>query len=244
MWHPPATIVAGSSLMTPRVCGRWLLVWLLGSMNRQALGTRGDRGQQRPNPSASVATRPLHTTPSFATTAPSAAEVPAAEVATPEVATAEVPAAVIPAAVIPAAVIPAGGKEGVGCKCLAEQEPGEQAGTEAEAAPVRGGEAGVDIADRSAVDLHVAHLGLDTPVDLVRAGGAGRYGAAGPAAGRRPVDIAHRHAVPRVEETRRPPVGSQLVGRAGVSARQVVLPLGDGPADRAHVLDPRGGIEG
>ena len=88
-------------------------------MNRQALGTRGDRGQQRPNPSASVATRPLHTTPSFATTAPSAAEVPAA--------------------VIPAAVIPAGGKEGVGCKCLAEQEPGEQTGTEAEAAPVRRG---------------------------------------------------------------------------------------------------------
>src|SRR5690349_8447542 len=111
MWHLPATIVAASSLMTPRVCGRWLLVWLLGSMNRLALGTRGDRGQQRPNPSASVATRPLHTTPSFATTAPSAAEVPAAEVpaaevpaaevATPEVATAEVPAAVIPAAVIP-----------------------------------------------------------------------------------------------------------------------------------------------
>src|SRR4029079_14491858 len=106
MWHLPATIVAASSLMTPRVCGRWLLVWLLGSMNRLALGTRGDRGQQRPNPSASVATRPLHTTPSFATTAPSAAEVPAAEVATPAVATAEVPAA----------AIPSGGREGCGAQ--------------------------------------------------------------------------------------------------------------------------------
>src|SRR6185312_9807021 len=125
MWHLPATIVAASSLMTPRVCGRWLLVWLLGSMNRLALGTRGDRGQQRPNPSASVATRPLHHA-FLCHHGPSAAEVPAAEV---------------PAAVIPAAVIPAGGKEGVGCKCLAEQEPGKQAGTEAEAAPVRGGEA-------------------------------------------------------------------------------------------------------
>src|SRR4029079_7976417 len=143
-----------------------------------------------------AAPRLLHTATPSPATPPSAAEVPAAEVATPEVATAEVPAAVIPAAVIPAAVIPAGGKEGVGCKCLAEQEPGEQAGTEGEAAPVRGGEAGVDIADRSAVDLHVAHLGLDTPVDLVRAGGAGRYGAAGPAAGRRAVNIAQRHPGP------------------------------------------------
>jgi hypothetical protein len=49
----------------------------------------------------------------------------------------------------------------VGRECLAEQEPGEQAGTEAEAAPVRRGEAGVDIADRSAVDLYVAYLWLD-----------------------------------------------------------------------------------
>jgi antitoxin (DNA-binding transcriptional repressor) of toxin-antitoxin stability system len=29
MWHLPATIVADCSLVTPRVCGRWLLVWLL-----------------------------------------------------------------------------------------------------------------------------------------------------------------------------------------------------------------------
>src|SRR5215472_1491448 len=129
---------------------------------------------------------------------PSAAEVPAAEVTAPEVTAPEVPAAVIPAA-----DIPSGSKEGVRGEGLAEQEPGEQAGTESEAAPVRRGEAGVDVADGSAVDLHVAHLGLDTAVDQVCAGRAGRYRAAGPAAGRRPVHVAHRHAVPRVEETRR-----------------------------------------
>jgi hypothetical protein len=34
MWHLTATIVAGCSLMTSRVCGRWLLVWLFGSRDR------------------------------------------------------------------------------------------------------------------------------------------------------------------------------------------------------------------
>ena len=29
IWHLAATIVAGRGLVTPRVCGRWLLVWLL-----------------------------------------------------------------------------------------------------------------------------------------------------------------------------------------------------------------------
>jgi hypothetical protein len=29
MWHLPATIVAGCSLVTLRVCGHWLLIWLL-----------------------------------------------------------------------------------------------------------------------------------------------------------------------------------------------------------------------
>src|SRR5215470_17875158 len=83
---------------------------------------------------------------------------------------------------------------------LAEQEPGEQARTEAEAAPVCRREAGVDVTDRCAVDLHIAHLGLDALVDLVRADGARRNGTAGSTIGRRPVDIAHRHAVPRVKK--------------------------------------------
>src|SRR5215470_8760719 len=107
-------------------------------------------------------------------------EIPAAEVP------AEAPAAKIPAAEVAAAVVPvtggiAAGQEGVGGKRLPEQKPGEQAGGEAEAAPVRRGEAGVDVADPAAVRLHLAHVGLDTLLDLVRAGGAGRDGAARPA---------------------------------------------------------------
>jgi hypothetical protein len=103
---------------------------------------------------------------------------------------------------------------------LAEQETGEQARAEAEAAPVRRGETGVDVADRGAVDLHLAHVGLDTLIDLVRAGGAGRDVAAGPAVRGRPVDVAHRHAVPRIEEARRAPVGLRLATtRASAQAR-------------------------
>src|SRR5262252_3819006 len=138
-----------------------------------------------------------------------AAEVAAAEVAAAEVAAAEVAAAVVPAA-----------------------------GGEAEAAPVRRGEAGVDVVDPAAVRLHLAHVGLDTLLDLVRAGGAGRDGAARPAFRGRPVDVAHRHAVPRVEEARRTPVGLGLAGREGFGAGQVVLSLGDGPADHPHVPGP------
>lgn len=38
MWHLPATIVAGCSLVTPHVGGRWLLVWLLTSLLDLATG--------------------------------------------------------------------------------------------------------------------------------------------------------------------------------------------------------------
>src|SRR5215831_8983340 len=38
--------------------------------------------------------------------------------------------------------------------------------------------------------------------------------------------------------------GPRLAGRESVRAGQVVLPGGDGTADRAHVLDASGGIEG
>src|SRR5215471_3244447 len=86
-----------------------------------------------------------------------AAEVAAAEVPAPEVAAAEVAAAGI-AVTVPAA------DEGVGCERLPEQEPGEQAGAEAEAAPVTGREAGVDVVDLAAVGLDLAHLGLDAPL--------------------------------------------------------------------------------
>jgi ribosomal protein L25 (general stress protein Ctc) len=122
-------------------------------------------------------------------------EVPAAEVAAPEapaaaeVAAAEV-AAVAVAAVIPAAVI-AAANEGMRRECLSEQEPGEQAGSKAEAAPVRRGEAGVDIADRGAVSLHRAHVGFNALRELVRAGGADGDVAARPAFWRRPAGIAH-----------------------------------------------------
>src|SRR5215470_8209928 len=84
-------------------------------------------------------------------------EVPAAEVAAAEVPAPEVAAAGI-AVTVPAA------DEGVGCERLPEQEPGEQAGAEAEAAPVTGREAGVDVVDLAAVGLDLAHLGLDAPL--------------------------------------------------------------------------------
>src|SRR5215831_10423515 len=184
-----------------------------------------------------------------------AAEVPAAEVSPAEVSAAIVAAAVVPAAVVPAAVSTAGipvsvvaavavvAAEGERGERFAEEEPGEKAGAEAEAAPVRGCEAGVDVADRRAVDLHIAQFGLDAVVDLASVVGARWDGAARPAARRRPVDVAHRHAMPRVEEARRAPLGPRLAGREGVRAGQVVLPFGDGTADRAHVLDASGGIE-
>ncbi len=76
------------------------------------------------------------------------------------------------------------------------------------------------------------------------AGRAGWDGAAGPAVRGRPVDIAHRHAVPRIEEARWTPVGPKPAGRKSFCAGQMVLSIGDGPADRAHVLGPLGGVEG
>src|SRR5215831_4712978 len=107
-----------------------------------------------------------------------AAEVPAAEVASPEVAATGIAVTGIAAA-----------EEGMGGQRLPEQEPGEQAGSETEAAPVGGGEAGVDVVHPAAVGLHLAHLGLDAPLKLVRAGGADRDLAARPAARRRPVGV-------------------------------------------------------
>src|SRR5215469_18912598 len=136
-------------------------------------------------------------------------EIPAPEVTTAEVAAAEISPEVTTAVVPVTGIAVTGiavtrgrvaGKDERGCQRLAEQEPGGQARTEAEAAPVCRREAGVDVTDRRAVDLHVAHLGLDALVDLVRAGGARRNGTAGPTIGRPPVDIAHRHAVPRVKK--------------------------------------------
>src|SRR5262249_4188758 len=147
-----------------------------------------------------------------------------------------------PAGTAAAAVITAA-KEAVGGERLPEQEPGEQAGAETEAAPVRRGEAGVDVVDRGAVDLHLAHLGLDALIDLVRAGRASRYVAAGPAIRGRPVDVAHRHAVPRIEEARRAPIRLWLAGRDGFGAGQVVVSLGDGLADGPHIRGPPGRIE-
>src|SRR5215475_14572225 len=70
----------------------------------------------------------------------SAPEVPASEVAA-SVAASEVPAAVVPAAGITVGV------DDWGRQKLSEQEPGEQAGTEAVTAPVGRGEAGVDVVD-------------------------------------------------------------------------------------------------
>src|SRR5262249_27759794 len=89
---------------------------------------------------------------------PLASETPAAEVTATEI-PAEVPATEVPITGIAVTGGIAVGKYEGGCKRLAEQEPGEQARTEAEAAPVGRGEAGVDIADRCAIDLHVAYLG-------------------------------------------------------------------------------------
>src|SRR5439155_5237698 len=96
----------------------------------------------------------------------SAAEVTAAEVSAAEVSAAEVTATGVSAAEVSATEVSATGvsvpvirviavetaAKGKGSECLAQQEPGEQAGTEAEAAPVRRGEAGIDVADRRAVD--------------------------------------------------------------------------------------------
>src|SRR5689334_9612741 len=140
-----------------------------------------------------------------------AAVVPAAEIAAAVVPAAEVAAAVVPAAEIAAAVVPAAGAvvsvgliariaEREGCERLAEQEAGEHAGQESVTAPVRRGESGVHIVDRSPGYLYLAHLGLDPLVDLVRVGGTGRNGPGNPAVGRRPVHIPDRHAMPRVEE--------------------------------------------
>src|SRR5262245_57288545 len=100
---------------------------------------------------------------------PAAAEVAPAEVAAAEVAAAEVPApevaAAVPTAEVPAAEASVTGVtvaiDGGGRQDVSEQEPGEQAGAEAVTAPVRGGEAGIDVADRGALNLHLAHLGLD-----------------------------------------------------------------------------------
>src|SRR5262249_45740976 len=177
---------------------------------------------------------------------PAPAKFPPPQAPPAEVSAAVVPAAVstarIPVSVVAAvAVVAAEGERG---ERLAEQEPGEKAGAEAEAAPVRGCETGVDVADRRAVDLHIAQFGLDAVVALASVVGARWDGAARPAAWRRPVDVAHRHAMPWVEEARRAPLGPRLAGREGVRAGQVVLPFGDGTADRAHVLDASGGIEG
>src|SRR5262249_41551759 len=170
-------------------------------------------------------------------------EVPAAEIAAPKVAPPEAPAAVVPPAGIAIAAVVTAAKEAVGGERLPEQEPGEQSGAETEAAPVRRSEAGVDVVDRGAVDLHLAHLGLDALIDLVRAGRASRYVAAGPAIRGRPVDIAHRHAVPRIEEARRAPIRLWLAGREGFGAGQVVVSLGDGLADGPHIRGPPGRIE-
>src|ERR1035441_7361930 len=41
MWPLAATIVAGCSLRTPRVCGRWLLVWLSGCAFTIIVGALG-----------------------------------------------------------------------------------------------------------------------------------------------------------------------------------------------------------
>src|SRR5436190_542951 len=145
--------------------------------------------------------------------APALAGAPQTKILEPAGPAAEIAAAVIPAAGVAVTGVITVAKEGVGGERLSEQEPGEQARAEAEAAPVRRGETGVDVAGRGAVDLHLAHVGLDTLIDLVRAGGAGRDVAAGPAVRGRPVDVAHRHAVPRIEEARRAPVGLRLAGR-------------------------------
>src|SRR6478752_7729781 len=90
---------------------------------------------------------------------PAASEVPTSEVAA-AVAASEVAAAVVSATGITVGV------DDRGRKNLSEQEPGEQAGTEAIAAPVGGGEAGVDVVDRGAVGLDLAHLGLEAPLQL------------------------------------------------------------------------------
>src|SRR5690349_25127600 len=103
---------------------------------------------------------------------PTPSEVPAAKVSAPEVAAAVIPASEVPASEVAAvaasevaaAVVSATGiTVGVddrGRKNLSAQEPGEQAGTEAVTAPARGSEAGVDVVDWGAMNLHLAHLGI------------------------------------------------------------------------------------
>src|SRR5262249_22541488 len=172
-----------------------------------------------------------------------APEVPATVISAPEVPASEVAASEVPAAVVPATGITVG-VDDWGRQKLSEQEPGEQAGTEAVTAPVGGGEAGDDVAGGGALTLPLAPLGLDAPFQLVRVGGADRALAARPAVRGRPVGVGHRHAVPRIEKARWPPLGPGLAGRDGLGAGQVVLALGDGPADRAHGLDPAGRVQG
>src|ERR1700722_8288236 len=94
------------------------------------------------------------------------------EVAAAEIGAAETPATTGGRAAEVSAGGSAVGEVEVWRECPSEQEPGEQAGSKAVAAPVRRGEAGVDVVDRGAVSLHPAHVGFYALFELVRAGGA------------------------------------------------------------------------
>src|SRR5262249_2449112 len=103
---------------------------------------------------------------------------------------------------------------------------------------------GVDVVDGGTVNLHFAHVWLDTLLELVCAGGADRHGATGSAFCRGPVAIAHRHAMPRIEEARRTPVGPGPAGRESFAAGPLIRPLGEATPARPHVPAPFCSLKG
>src|SRR5258708_22418343 len=143
-------------------------------------------------------------------------EVSAAEVASPEVSAAEVASAEVSAAVVVAAIpgiavvvvhvpgrVPVAEQAGTAQR-LTEQEAGKHATAKAEAAPVRRGEAGVDVLNLvTGPVLHHAHRRLVAPLDDPLAVDARRDRPARAAIRGCPGHVGHRHAMARVKEAHR-----------------------------------------
>src|SRR6185437_8526740 len=168
-----------------------------------------------------------------------ATKVAATGVAYAEVSAAEVSAAIPGIAVVVVVYVPrrvpvaeqAGTAQG-----LAEQEAGKHTTAKTEAAPVRRGEAGVDVLNLvTGPVLDHAHRRLVASLDDPLAVVARRDRPARAAIRGCPGQVGHRHAMARIEEAHRAAARLGLTVRDGLGAGQPILALANRPADGSHV---------